>query len=301
MSIDVTSQRAARDRRQIGQQILGVRERRGRSGVDARARVVLVTHHHVAVRREVHADVVVPLVIVAVPVADDDQRQLTQIRDIGRVIEVLAEERAAAVEHFCDCLHSRERRRVEQPQARLGAAAVDEVARGQGAAAVRVDDDIEREPQSERQLTREETDIQDEAIRGDPSADECDRLGRAADVDECRRSGPTGGVLVVAQPHVCRHTDPLRMPVRVEGGSDREVPEEGLDELEVGRARQVAAGEFESNEARDPSGTAGHGTGGRRVDHGLCRGHGRETEESETEDSARDDPRCTMHSNEVTT
>ncbi len=73
--VDVPVERAPADGGLVFDDVGRVRERCGGGGLDAGACVVGVAHHDVSVRGHVIADVVVPCVIVAVAVADDDQRK----------------------------------------------------------------------------------------------------------------------------------------------------------------------------------------------------------------------------------
>ena len=112
--------------------------------------VVVVAHHHVAVRRQVIADVVVPAEVVAVAVADDDERQPAHRGDVGREVEVLA----AACWPECRSPPRRWRRGCRPPRSRHAvpargvvhhveagfvAEAVDEVAVAQDAVLVAVE------------------------------------------------------------------------------------------------------------------------------------------------------------------
>ena len=87
--VNVPHEDPATDSIQLIEEGVGVPQGRERGIQHTRLRIIVMTHHHVAVGGHVEADVVVPLVVVAIAAADDDQRKLAHRGDVRGVVSVL--------------------------------------------------------------------------------------------------------------------------------------------------------------------------------------------------------------------
>jgi hypothetical protein len=247
--VDVTEQRSAGDGRDVREQVLRVRQRRQRRRLHARPRVVRVAHHDAAVRSEVVADVVVPGVVVAVAVADDDDRQLTERRDVRGIVEVLPEERPARVEDFRHRVGTRESRRVEHPEPGHVVRSVGVVAARELSVAVEVDHRVVADAEPSAGETREHAAIDEPRVAADPAGDDRDRLRGRAHVVQAAIVLPLGDGLVRDDVQVAGPADELGMQHWI----DRAVDEAAFEERALVREErplvQAPSRELERNEA----------------------------------------------------
>src|SRR6267143_4088266 len=161
MTSESTDACSARDRARLRlvDECIRVTERRRRGKLRSRLRVVVMTHHDVAVRRQVIADVVVPPEFMTVSATNNDERQAAHRRNAGRKVEILAElgpwnpeasrhSRIKVVDLLRHCVRTGRRSVRDHVEASVAGEAVDVVAIAQAAIPVAVEYDVVWDTQS---------------------------------------------------------------------------------------------------------------------------------------------------------
>ncbi len=250
MRIDVPVELAAGDRRQVAEEVLRVRERRRRRRFDARHRVVLVAHHDAAPRREVVADVVVPGVVVAVAVAHHDERQLSEVRDVGREVDVLAEERPAVVEHLGHRQRTGHAGGIADVETRLLRESVDHVAAVEHAVAIHVEHDVVGDTQTETRVAVEQRRVE-ERVGADAADADRQRLRRAENVRQHGIHRVDLGRAMEDDVRIDRLAEQIVEARRIEADEDRVAGEQHVGVVEPREARELAAGELRAAHLRE--------------------------------------------------
>lgn len=210
--VEVADERAAGDgtRLRLVDERVGVAKRRGRGEERSRLRVVVVAHHHVAVRGQVIADVVVPPEIVPIATADDDDGESAHRGDVGREVEVLPELVAGnteasgnagveVVDHFGHCVRTGSRSVVHDVEAGFATQAVDVVAIAQRSVLIAVEHDVvgHAEARAGVGVQRGRRGHFEGVRLNRPGAERVHQHTAGCHVDERRIRGPAGRALVV--------------------------------------------------------------------------------------------------------
>ena len=203
-----------------------------------------MAHHHVAIGSHVLTDVVIPLVVVTVPVAHDDERELPEARDVGGVVGVLTAHAPEGVDSLHDGVRTGKGDVSHHIEASLITEPVDVIRCAELPVAVDVNHHVIADPDVGREGPAQGPRVELEGVPLDVRSVEGERRRRTADVYKRRIARPAREVFSRHHVDVCRHSGHTGLQPRVHSDVHALPLVDGADVLEPGILTEGSPGEL---------------------------------------------------------